>query len=385
MSKQPQIALLIETSNAYARGILKGIHEYLREHGPWAIYLPEQGRGDVPPHFLRDWRGDGIIARIENERIAQAVQAAGVPTVNVSATDFIPGIPCVETDNRRIAQLAFEHFHERGFQNLAFCGNEQFLWSRERQQAFEEFAQQAGCGCISYNTATHSRAGRQFWERELQHLIDWLRGLPKPCGLMANYDIRGWQVLEACRQAGIRVPDEIAVVGVDNDELLCSLSSPPLSSVAPDTHRTGYRAAQLLTHMLAGGAVTEQLICVPPVDLIGRLSSDVRATDDADVAAAVRFIREHACAGIKVADVLAVVPGLSRRVFELRFQRAIGHTPHEEIHRRQVQRALELLTQTDLPLRTIAEKSGFKHEEYLSAVIKDETGQSPGRYRANVD
>ena len=382
MRPRPQVALLIETSNAYSRGLLRGIHNYLNEHQPWSIYLPERGRGDVPPNLLQDWQGEGIIARIENARIAKAIQAAGVPTVNVSATDFLPGVPCVETDNAAIARLVFDHLAQRGFQNFAFCGDQQFRWSREREQRFAEFARREGRECSIYSPQTRRR-GKGSWEQEQDRLVAWLRALPKPCGMMSAYDICGWQVLEVCRRTTIRVPDEIAVVSVDNDELLSNLSDPPLSSVMPDSLRTGYLAAQTLETLMAGGKVVGTACLLPPTGLVTRESSDVRATDDADVALAMRFIREHACDGIKVADVLSALPPLSRRVLEMRFNRVVGHTPHDEILRLQLQRAQQLLEQTDLPLRTVADKAGFKHAEYLSVVFRQTFGATPGAYRAD--
>jgi len=189
------------------------------------------------------------------------------------------------------------------------------------------------------------------------------------------------QVLDACRRLGVPVPDEVAVVAVDNDELLCELAHPPLSSVIPNTRRTGYEAAALLDRLMNGGRARGETHLIPPLGVATRQSTDVLAIEDPHVSRAVRYIREHACDGINVRDVLRAVPQ-SRRLLEARFKKLLGRTPHEEILRVQLRRVKQLLTETDLPLETIAERTGFAHPEYLSVVFRREVGQPPSRYRA---
>ena len=373
------VALLVETSNEYARGLLRGIVAYVREHRPWTTYLAEQARGDDPPAWLADWRGDGIIARIENDRIAQAVKAPGLPVVDVSAANLVPGVPWVETDDKLIAQAAFDHLYERGFRNLAFIGDERFNWSNWRRDRFVELAAERGLSVAVAHSSVVARAGAE-WTQETGRLARWLVSLPKPVGVMACYDLMGRQVLEACRTTSLVVPDDVAVVGVDDDELICELSDPPLSSIAPDCYRTGYEAAALLDRMMAGKKVAATGHLLPPLGAVPRASSDVLAIEDADVSAAVRYIREHACEGIDVSDVMEQVP-LSRRVLEGRFNRLIGRSPHEEIDRVQMARAQELLRSTDLSLVQIAQKVGFEHAEYLSVVFKKRVGQTPREFR----
>lgn len=198
---------------------------------------------------------------------------------------------------------------------------------------------------------------------------------------MACYDLRGQQVLDACRRRNIAVPDEVAVIGVDNDELLCSLSDPPLSSIIPNTHRTGYEAAALLDQMMAGKKIKSINNLIPPLGVATRQSTDVLAIEDRNVVQAIRYIRDHACDGINVSDVLKAVPQ-SRRVLESKFRKLIGRTPHEEILHIQMNRAKELLSQTDLSLEEITERTGFEHNEYLSVVFKRETGTPPSKYRS---
>jgi LacI family transcriptional regulator len=383
MKKRKRVALIIETSNEYARGLLHGVRAYIREHEPWAIYLGEQSRGDVPG-WLKGFDGDGIIARIETKQIARAVKEAGLPAIDVSAARHVPELPWVETDNRAIASLAADHLLERGFRHFGFCGVPAFDWSNERRDEFVKRLGASGHGCSVYPATSGARAAAwPSWVDEQPALEAWVRSLPKPCGIMACYDIRAQQVVEVCRTLGIAVPDEAAIVGVDNDELLCDLCDPPLSSVAPDTDQTGYLAAKLLARMMTGKKVPADAHLIAPIGLITRGSTDVLAIADRDITAAVRFIRDHACEGIGVEDVLAIVP-LSRRVLDKRFRELIGRTPHEEIGRLQVERVKVLLKETDLPLAAIAQRSGFTYVEYMSVVFKKKVGLPPREYRAKI-
>lgn len=197
---------------------------------------------------------------------------------------------------------------------------------------------------------------------------------------MACYDYCGRQVLNACRRLGIAVPDEVAVIGVDNDDILCDLADPPMSSVIPNTYRTGYEAAALLARMMAGESVKAEAHLIAPLGVATRQSTDVLAIDDRNIAAAVRFIREHACEGIGVKDVLKAAPQ-SRRLLECRFKKLIGRTPHEEIVRVQLNHVKLLLAESDLSLEQISERAGFAHVEYLNAKFHREEGLPPGRYR----
>lgn len=385
MRARRRVALLVETSNAYARGLLGGVAAYVRENGPWSIHLPEQHRGARPPAWLRGWKGDGIIARIETDAIAQAVRRAGVPTVDLSAARLVPELPWVETDDRAIAQAAAAHLLERGFRTFAYCGEGRFNWSRWREEAFRAAVEAAGGACHVFPGSNARSAdglppGGVDSARRRRRLQEWLTALPKPIGVFACYDILGQQVLDACREAGIAVPEEAAVLGVDDDRLLCELCDPPLSSVAPDAARAGYEAARMLDLLLRGETPALPAVLVPPLGVSTRQSTDVLATDDAEAAKALRHLREHACEGITVADLLKVIP-LSRRVLEFRFRKSFGKTPHAFLVQYRLERAKELLRETDLPLVRIAGSSGFSYVEYMNMVFRKQLGQTPGEYR----
>jgi LacI family transcriptional regulator len=382
MRDRRSVALLVETSNAYGRGLMDGIVAYQREHELWSIYVGEQERGARPPAWLRNWKGDGIIARIETEAIAAVVRRMHLPTVDVSAARKVRNIPWVETDDRELARLAARHLIDRGFRTLAFCGEPYFNWSKWRQQHFMLVAQESGCDCRVFEGKSSSEKDYS-WTRERRRLKTWIQQLPRPVGVMACYDFKGQQLLDLCREMDIAVPEQVAVIGVDNDTRLCRICTPPLSSVIPDTHRTGYEAAQLLDRMMQGEKVGTDGVLIPPLGIAERQSSDVYAIDDVDIAAALRYIREHACEGISVAEVLQAVP-LSRRMLEHRFLKLVRRTPHAEITRIRMERAGRLLRETDLSLAEIASRAGFADANYLSVAFKKQMGVSPRAYRADM-
>ena len=373
----PKVALLVETSNAYARGMLAGVEEFISARGPWTVYLGEHGRGDRPPAWLERWDGDGILARVENENIARALESMRLPVVNLSFAPLIAAAPTFTTDNAGIAELAAGHFLERGFRHFAYCGRQEFVWSIDRGEGFVRRLAAVGRKCAVFSRPARVAADS---DAEIESIASWLRTLPKPVAVLACYDFRGQQVLDACRRAGFTVPDEIAVLGVDNDELLCALSPPPLSSVILNSRRSGWLAAEALDLMMRGKRVPAVVTHVPPLGVATRQSTETMAVDDVQVAKAVRFIRERACSGIDVSDVLRACP-MSRRALEQRMKSVIGRTPHAEILRVQIARARQLLAATALALPEVAEKCGFRHAEYLSVAFKRETGVAPSEYR----
>jgi LacI family transcriptional regulator len=379
MRKRRSVALLVETSNAYARGLLDGIIAYQREHELWSIYVGEQERGARPQDWLKSWTGDGIIARIETEPIASVVRRLRLPVVDVSAARRVPNIPWVETDDRKIARLAGRHLLDRGFRALAYCGESVFNWSKWREQHFVAFAQEMGCECHVFRGK--SRTEKSYsWTGERRRLIAWVSKLPKPVGVMACYDFKGQQLLDVCRELDIAVPEQVAAIGCDNDARLCHLCTPPLSSVIPDTLRTGYRAAELLDRLMRGKTVPSEGVLVPPSGIALRQSSDVYAIEDEHIVAALRYIREHACDGITVADVLREIP-ISRRMLEHRFLKLVRRSPHAEIIRVRMERACRLLRETDLSMAEIACRAGFTHADYLSVAFKKHMGVAPSKYR----
>ncbi len=386
MTKRPRVALLVETSRAYGRGLLFGIAQYTRIHGHWAIFHQERSIDDLGPRWLKDWRGDGIIARIQNPKLIAMLQSFEIPVVDLRGLHQIDGIPLVETNDRVATEMAVEHLLERGFEHLAYCGFPMANYSQQRLEYFLQRLSKTGKTPHVFDSPDANRklqtstAVEQLGVLYEQDIARWLESLPKPVGVMACNDIRGQQVLNACREHGIPVPDDVAVVGVDNDEILCELSDPPLSSVEPDTERIGYEAAALLDRMMQGQSPRSMKTFIPPRWVVTRQSSDVLAMADRDVASAVRLIREQACNGLTVDQILAQVP-LSRSTLERRFKKLIGRTPKAEILRVQMDRIKRLLTETDFSLARIADMVGIRHVEYLSAAFKQKEGIPPSRFR----
>jgi len=385
---RPRVALLIESSRAYGRCLLLGVAKYVREHGPWSIFLQEGSLGVITPIWLKDWRGDGIIARVEDKRMADLIRRLGLPAVDLRNRLPNLGLPSVRTDDGTVARLAAEHLLERGFQHYAYCGFDGADYSDTRRGFFAARIAEAGFRChVFVDPARPFRATTVEYEEHgliYEGLVaDWLKELPKPIGLMACNDIRGQQVLNACRAVGVPVPDAVAVIGVDNDEVLCDLSDPPLSSVVPNAEEIGYEAAALLDRMMSGKQPRAHSIVIQPSDIVTRRSTEVLAIEDCTIASAVRFIREHACEAIDVRDVLKAVP-LSRSTLERRFAKTLRRSPKEEILRMRLHRAKQLLAETDFSLALVAEKVGIEYPEYLSVIFKKKTGLTPSQFRSQA-
>ncbi|GLH73128.1 XylR family transcriptional regulator [Geothrix limicola] len=380
--KTPRIALLVETSLASGRDILCGIAKYARNHGPWALYHEPRSLAEGLPGWLQHWEGDGIIARVQDPALAEAVQATGLPVVDVLGAVPAAGLPLVHVDDRRIAALAAEHLIERGFHHFAFLGIQAENWSEQRLEGFR-LALPGPPETVPRFEVPRQLMDRSPWETQMEALARWIVQLPKPIGIMVASDQLGHHLLEACRRARILVPDDVAVVSVDNDETLCEVCNPSLSSIEAGHRLVGYKAAELLDHLLRGGERPTRAERVEPHRVITRASSDVLATSDRQVATALRIIRDLACTGLSASALIARIP-TSRSVLQRRFRSETGRSIQQEIIQVRLNHARRLLAETDLPLVEVAERSGFKHREYLGAIFKAHLGKSPAEYRREV-
>lgn len=389
MPEQKRILLLIEASRAYGRGCLSGVSSYVRAHPGWRVLHISPESTQRVSAFIRGWRGDGVLSRVETREAAEAIEQLGVPTVDLRGQYPISGGARLDTDPAATAALACQHLLERGFQNFAYCGYAGLTYCQERCEAFTSFLRQRGLDAFVY--APPSEAARRaaitlsheaYGETHVEQLVPWLEQLPKPVGIMACNDARGRQVICACGLAGIKAPQEAAVVGVDNDEVICELAEPPLSSVALNTHRVGYEGARLLDAMIDGRAATpEGTIHIPPERVQARLSTDVLAVEDRDLVAALEIIRENACAGINVNDVIRM-SAMSRSTLERRFQKHLGCGPKDLILKVRFDKVMTLLRETDYELNKIARLCGFRTAAHLVSAFKQHTGVTPGQYRA---
>ncbi|QDV49619.1 XylR family transcriptional regulator [Gimesia fumaroli] len=378
-SATPQVALFIETSKTFGRGILQGISTYSRTHGPWSVYIDEWGPATTLPDWMKQWEGDGIIARVRSQQMSERLQQSGVPIVDTLQQVPDLELPGVYSDDTEIAQMAFEHLRDRHIRHFAFVGVERANWSMRRRNAFAEIARQQGFECEIYSPLSRRRFV-ESWNGGQEDLADWLESLPKPVGLMAAHDLRALCVLDACRRRGIAVPEQVAVLGVDNDDVFCEVIDPPLTSISHQAGQVGFQAAALLDRLMQGKAAPAQPLMLPPRKLVPRRSTDIIAVDDVAIASALEFIRRNACATINV-TLIARHVNLSRRSLERRFMKLTGKTPHQIIAEERLRRAKQLLIDTDFTLEQIATMAGFSSAAYLSVVIKEHEECTPTEFR----
>lgn len=373
------MALVVETSVIYGRRILRGISRYLRRRHGWSIFLEQRELGAPPPRWLSGEKWDGIISRPTDPRLAEVFRRMKVPVVDLNDLHESLGFPRIVSDNRAIGRLGAEHLLERGIRRFGFCGFSREPWSAERRDGFVDAVRAAGGDCDMFESLWRGRRV-PTWDDDQRDIMSWIGSLPRPAGIMTCNDVRGLHVINAAALLGIAVPEELAVIGVDNEVTFCELCDPPLSSVAPDPDRIGFEAAALLEALMNRRRRGTALIRVPPLGVVQRQSTNVLAMDDPVVAAALRYIREQALHGCKVGDVLRRLP-LSRSALERRFRKSLNRSPQEQIRQIQVERIRRLLVETDLKLPDIAALCGFEHPEYMNVMFKRITGQTPGRFR----
>ncbi|MGD9634960.1 MAG: XylR family transcriptional regulator [Pirellulales bacterium] len=387
MRKTFKVALLVETARGFGRELLRGVARYAQHHGPWSFYITPGDFEHALPE-MRQWGGTGIIARIPNDRVARAILQAKLPTIALGLTDEqkksdspLARFTDLSSNADEVAQLVADHLLERRFSHFAYVGLEERGWSQRREQAFRARLQKAGYDLSVYHQP--QCAIERSWESERDILANWLRNQPRPLGLFACNDDRGRQVLEACRVGELRVPSDVAVVGVDNDEVFCDLADPPLSSVALNAETAGYRAAELLDRMMQGRNCATRHVFVEALGVVTRTSTDIIAVHDADVSAALQFIRQKQGFGISV-DSVADAIAVSRRSLERRFRETIGRTILEEIQLARIERAKQLLLETKFPISKVAQLSGFGSTGYFVQFFHERIGKTPRKFRMSL-
>jgi LacI family transcriptional regulator len=360
--------------------MLGGIAQYERSHGKWSAFLDDEARAEHERHWIRSKKWDGVISRHTTAALVRSCAERGIPLVDLNDVPVFRGIPKIRPDNVAIGHLGAEHFLERGFANFAYCGFGNLEWSCERREGFVEALSLAGHKCEIFEVEYPGATTPARDAKQVTLLGSWLKRLPKPVGVMACVDARAFQVMAAAENSGLHVPEEVAVLGANNDSIRCELSNPPLSSVAANAFQSGYRAAETLEALTNGGRPADMDVRIEPLGVVTRPSTDVLAIHDRCVATALNFIRERACQGISVDEVLKHAFA-SRSQLERKFRKHLGRSPQAEIRRVQVDKIRQLLVETDFPLKKIADLTGFEHVEYLSVVFKRLTGQTPGAYR----
>lgn len=376
MADIKKIALLFETSNGFDRALLRGITKYSRIHGPWSFYIQSVSK-KMKLSRLKNWGVNGIIMRESD--LSQKIISMKLPTIiSPSAQTPIKNVGNIIGDSSAMGVIAAQHLIDCGFHNFGFCGFDNIPWSRLRAESFNKKIQTAGFQTHLYKQP--KTKSQRLWENEQVIMSDWLKQLPKPIGILTCNDERGQHILEACKIAKLHVPEEVAVLGINNDELLCELSNPPLSSIALNTERVGYEAAEILDKLISGKKVKKQIINIKPLYVVNRQSTNILAVEDKDLAEALRFIRQHSKEAIQVGEVADAV-GVSRRVLEKRFRKILGRSLHDEIKRVRVEQTAWMLIETNLSISQIAFSLGYAGPEKMSRYFKTEKGISPLYYR----
>ncbi|MFO7936795.1 MAG: XylR family transcriptional regulator [Kiritimatiellia bacterium] len=382
----PQVAILLESSHGVSRGMMRGILDYVRIYGPWALHMIAGGANDQRMPDLKSWKGNGIIARIPNPASADDIVQANLPTVLVDPFDRyleknhpLTKCPRVQCNSVAVAGMAAKHLITQGFTNFAYVGDPNgFNWSRWREKAFTQRLTENHFSCHIYSRPETDDAAN--WSLEIKHMCRWLKKLPKPTAVFAANDARGRQVLNACLSAGIAVPYEIAVLAVNNDVLICETSLPPLSSVAVDMEQAGHKAAEMLDKLMCNEKLDKPHIRYGPEYIVNRASSQRLQVNDRLVIEALEFIRINSGLNIRVIDVADHLR-VSSRWLEKLFAQHLGRSVIKEIHRVRSRTIYNLVTRTGMPFAKIAERCGFTSSNHLGVLFRKEFGETMSNAR----
>lgn len=379
MDRTRRIALLLDRSLSFVRGVIQGVRVYAADKPNWVLR-------DGPPRLklvahVRQWKPHGIIAGLVLNRVAQELIRMRTPLIDTAFT--LPGLkaPTVDVDHAAVGRLAAEYFLDRKFVQLGFFGSASTAYSRLQESAFKQRVAEAGHAVSSCHTEyLADLATPALWKKSAQKTHRWLHRLAKPAAVLCCEDAPARYLADVCRQIGLNVPEDVALLGVGNDQLECNLTPPALSSIAVPSQRIGYEAAALLDRLMSGRARPQEPLLMPPLHVVTRHSTDVMAVEDETVRAALQYVRQHVSEDMSVAS-LARDIAVGRRLLERRFRCILGRSVLEEIHSVRVQRAKELLTDTRLPVTVVAAQSGFPSARRLDVVFTKLTGLSPTAYR----
>jgi LacI family transcriptional regulator len=374
-----RIALLLDRGLSFVRDAIRGVRAYAANKPDWVLR-------DGPPRMnlvshVREWKPHGIIAGLVLPRVAQELTRMRTPLIDTAFT--LPGlrVPTVDVDHTAVGHLAADYFLERKFAHFAFFGSESAAYSRIRESAFTQRGAEAGHAVSScYAEYLADLTSVALWRKSAQKTRRWLRQLARPAAVFCCEDAPARYLADLCGQIGLKVPDDLALLGAGNDDLECGLTQPALSSIAVPSQRIGYEAAALLDRLMSGEPPPGEPLLLPPLHVVTRHSTDITAIEDPTVQAALQYIGEHAREEMSVAE-LAHEIAVGRRLLERRFRSILGRSVLEEIYRVRVERAKELLTDTHLPITAVASQSGFPSARRLDVVFAKRTGLSPTAYR----
>jgi LacI family transcriptional regulator len=383
------VALAFPLAVPYLALFMRGVTDYARTHGPWtfsaspAIEGPFPETLAMPVRSLRDWPGDGVIAAITTREETEEAKRMGIPVVNLAGTLRDAELPRVMVDHRAIGRLAAEHLLECGLRNFIYLGLKDVWYSELRRDGFAERIAEAGGQLSVYETPCRIDPS-QSWQSGLAEIDRSLDGIVPPVGILAVHDYRARLLVDECLRLGLSVPNDVAVIGVDNDDVICEFCQPPLSSVSRSGYRTGYEAAALLDRLMAGQPAPEHDLLIPPDGVVKRKSTDLIAVHDPHVAKAMRYIQEHLGEPFGVEKLLRLLP-ISRRRLENLFKKCLGRTPYDYLCHVRVNRAKELLSGAEkLGIAEVSQRCGFPNKQRFRLVFIRMVGTSPTAYRREL-
>lgn len=378
-----KIILLIDFTEDYGKSLLKGITKYSKENGPWMfcrmpMHYRENLSMDNIIEFAKDWKADGIIAQFYNHADIKKLVDTKIPVIVEDFKERFEEFPNITGGYFEAGQMGAKYFINKGYKNFAFYGFDNIVWSRERAEGFEDLVKKHGEKVHFFSPK--KIATRELWFYKPSALSKWLTSLPKPVAIMACDDERAQNITEACKHSKIKIPEEVAVLGVDNDDLTCNLSDPPLSSIALDTVQGGYEAAKLMQLLIENKDQKKYDIIVNPTTIITRQSTDICATTDKQIAKALNFIHQNVENNINVEDVLKKV-SISRRALEKRFLEVTGSAIYKYICQLRIRKFSDKILESDKSIYEIAIETGFNDNKNISRLFKQVNGCTPLQYR----
>lgn len=379
--KLRRVAVLVDTSTTWGRGIITGIHQHAMRIGDWHLLVEARGL-DESAALPEDWQGDGIIARVSSPELAKDLAQRGLPVVNVSGIRLVGWkFPTVCNDGEAAARMAVSYFLERGFRNFAYLSLQGLECVARQCDAYQAAVAEAGCGCRVLGVHMHARFIAPDWSLRIGELERWLRDLPKPVALLTWGGAR--EAITACLQAGLRVPQEVAVLSSADDTLLSRISPVPVSGLRNACEAIGRQAAAMLESMMQGQALSAREILIPPVGVATRQSTDTLAISDPALGAALSYMTRHLHEKLQV-DQIARAVGMSRRKLERRFAELLGISPAAYLANTRLDQVRRLLCETEMTIHEISEACGYGAPEYMTAMFQKRYATSPLKFRREM-
>lgn len=374
-----RVALLIDKAGSYDRGLIKGIIHYASLSSPWDFFLEGPAFTTAEEHKtrlkkLKLWRPDCII--MNESFFTPDFTSLGTPILVTPSKRLIPGVINIVADDEKIGEIGAQYFIDKGYRNLAFYGSDIIFWSKIRKESYRNRVESLNLNYFEFESLLNDK-----WQSNVNHLADWLIRLPRPVSVMACNDDFGIHIIEAANMVGINVPHEVAILGVDNDEFICDLYDPPMSSIDQEPENVGFKVAQVVRSLIKDGNKSVDKIVGHNFRIVTRRSSDIFAIKDDQLVKALNYIKENAAKrSVSVAEVVAATT-LSRRLLEIRFRKLLNRSVLREIKLTRIEAIVIKLIATREPISKIAYALGFNSPASFSNYFKNEKQMSPGEFR----